>query len=99
MVNYYILEIAGKQYLAEPGKKLAVNFLGDVKEYKCDKILLKSVDGKLEVGSPYLKEGVVLEVLGQTRNKVRVATYKAKANYRRIIGSKETKSILKLKSK
>ncbi len=99
MVNYLVLEIAGKQYIAEPGKNLTVDFLGDVKEHKCDKILMRSQDGKVEFGEPYLKDVVTLEVVGQSKTKIRVATYKAKANYRRVIGSKTLRSVVKLKSK
>lgn len=99
MVNYLVLEIAGKQYIAEPGKNLTVDFLGDVKEHKCDKILMRSSDGKIDFGTPYLKDTVLLEVVGVSKEKIRVATYKAKANYRRVIGSKTLKSIVKLKSK
>lgn len=99
MINYCVLEVAGKQYLVEPNKNVIVDFLGDVKEFKCDKVLMKSADGKVEFGVPYLKDEVVLEVVGQSKNKIRVATYKAKANYRRVIGSKTVKTVLKLKAK
>lgn len=98
MLNYLVAEIAGKQYQVYPEKNLTVPFLGEVKEYVCEKVLLKSEGDKLEVGQPFLKEKVVFEVVNNIRGpKIRVATYKAKANYRRVIGSKAKMSVVKLK--
>lgn len=95
-MNYCVLEIAGKQYLAEPEKDLLVGFLGDAKEHRCDKVLLMSDGGKIEVGTPYLKMGVLLNVVGTKRDKVRVATYHAKANTRKVVGFKDKKSVVRM---
>ncbi len=61
-MDYLVAEIAGKQYKLIPGKSALVDFLGDVKEIECEKVLLKSSKGKLEIGQPYLKEKVKLTV-------------------------------------
>lgn len=98
MFKYLIAEIAGKQFMVFPGQEVRVPFLGEVSELECDKILLISEADKLQIGDPYLKDKQVFEVLKSVRGpKIRVATYKAKANYRRVVGSKAKMSLIKLK--
>lgn len=97
MLNYAIVEIKGKQYLVTPNKPLTVNHLGDDKSYECDRVLLRSDNEKLEIGSPYLKDKLNFTVLETvTPIKIRVAKFHAKANYRRVSGSKQkyTKIVL-----
>lgn len=98
MLKYAIVEISGKQYSISPGETLVVDYLGEIKKFECDKILLLARDGKLEIGKPYLKEKLTLEVLGNQKRKIRVATYKPKVNYRRVIGAKNLRSLVKLTS-
>lgn len=100
MQNYYVLEVSGKQYIAEPGKSFLVDFLGEELKSIEAKILFLS-DGKdIQVGTPYLKEGLKLDVVSQVRGeKIRVAKFHAKANYRRVRGhkSKLTEVIIPVK--
>lgn len=98
MLKYAVVEISGKQYSISPDETLVVDYLGQIKKFECDKILLLAKDGKLEVGKPYLKEKLTLEVLGDQKGKIRVATYKPKVNYRRVIGAKNLRSVVKMKS-
>lgn len=98
MLKYAVVEISGKQYKVTPSETLVVDYLGDIKKFDCNKILLAAADGKLEIGKPYLKEKLTFEVLGSEKRKIRVATYKAKVNYRRVIGAKNLRSVVKLKS-
>jgi large subunit ribosomal protein L21 len=99
MIKYAVVQIGGKQYNIEPGQEFTVDFLGEeLKTLKCDQVLLKMGD-KLEVGSPFLKDALNFDIIGSKKSKkVRVATYHAKANYRRIKGAREIKSILKLQA-
>ena len=96
---YTICEISGKQYKLTPGTPVLVDLL-DLPEGETKvkvKALAKSDGDKFEVGTPYLKDDVVLEVLGMERGeKIRVAKFHAKANYRRVNGhrSKLTKVML-----
>lgn len=100
MLKYIVAEIAGRQYLIEPGKIITVDHLGDLKTLECDKILMKADGDQLEIGAPYLKDKVVFEVLGSDREKkIRVATYKAKANTRKVRGSRRYISRIKLPEK
>lgn len=98
MNKYFIVDISGRQYLAEPGKTLTVDHLGDVKTLECD-VLMSSGDGKVEVGTPFLKNKAVFDVLEVVREKkVRVATYKAKARTRKVRGSRRIVSKISLKA-
>lgn len=99
MLKYAVVEISGKQYKVTPSKTLVVDYLGDIKKFDCNKILLAAADGKLEIGKPYLKEKLTFEVLGSEKRKIRVATYKPKVNYRRVKGSKIFLSKIKIQTK
>ncbi len=97
MLRYAIVEIAGRQYKVSPGQEVLVNFLGEVTELNCEKVLAMATDQKLEIGKPYLADKLKFEVLGTTRaKKVRVATYSAKANTRTVTGARATFSKIKL---
>lgn len=96
MLRYAVVEISGKQYKVSPDQKILVDFLGDVKNFECDKVLVWADDKKLQVGSPYLKEKLKFKVLGTEKEKIRVSTYKPKANYRKVRGSKKVLSQIKL---
>ncbi len=99
MLDFAVVEIAGRQYKVKPGQKLSVNFLGDVKSLDCDKVLLISEGDKLQIGSPYLKEKLAFDILASTRGKkLRVATYHAKANTRKVKGSRQYNSLVMLKA-
>mgnify|MGYP001572747124 CR=1 FL=1 len=83
MAKYTILEIAGKQFKAEPGKPFEVTIQGEALEAK----ILMIVDDKVVIGKPYLKETVKLKILEQKKGKkIRVAKFHAKANYRKVRG-------------
>lgn len=96
---YTICEISGKQYKLIPGKPVLVDLLDlaeGVKQVKV-KALAKSDGDKFEVGAPYLKDDVTLDIVENVRGeKIRVAKFHAKANYRRVIGhrSKLTKVMI-----
>lgn len=97
MLNYIVADIGGKQYKISPKQVVLVDFLGDLKKFECNKVLLKSEDGKLEIGTPFLNKSVNFEVLeGIKKTKIRVANFKSKANYRRVIGQKTLQSKIML---
>lgn len=100
MLNYAVCEIGGKQYKVIPGKAIAVGFLGNLDKELTVSVLLLSEDGKFQLGNPYLKEKLMLEVLGNIKDKkIRVAKFHAKANYRKNVGirPKRTRIILPVK--
>lgn len=82
-MKYTIIEIAGKQYRAEPGKAFEITLQEDKPEAG---VLMTVDEGKVNIGKPYLKK-VTLKVLEQRKGeKIRVAKFHAKANYRRVRG-------------
>lgn len=99
MIKYAVVEISGRQYKVVPGKAFKVDFLGEeAKDFKSDKVLLSATDKDLNIGTPYLKEGLDFEVLGSGKErKIRVATYKSKANTRKVKGARPLYTTLKLK--
>ncbi len=97
MLQYAVVEISGRQYKIAPGETFKVDYLGDVKTLECDKIIAINSDKGFSVGAPYLKEKLVFEVLETIKEKkIRVATYKAKANTRKVRGSRRTMSTIRL---
>ena len=98
---YSIVEINGKQYMAEPGKILLVDHL-DVKEgdeINIDKVLFYRDDNEVKIGQPYVDDVTLkAEVLGETKGKkIKVFKYKRRKDYRRTIGSRPlyTKLLIK----
>lgn len=90
MINYAVCEINGKQYKVVPGKGLSVDWLGeDVKNIEA-KVLLISESNSLKIGKPYLDKTLKLDSLGSVKGeKIRVARFHAKSNYRRVRGSRQ----------
>ncbi len=97
-MHYAIFEISGKQYLIKPGQVIEVDKLNTVeKSLNLDKVLLLADEKGVNIGTPYLKEGIKLEIVDTIKKaKVRVATYHAKANYRRVKGSRREVTRVKL---
>lgn len=97
-MQYIVCQIGGRQYVVRPQEVVEVDRLPDEpKKLAADKILLMVDGAKVEVGKPYLKQTVDFEVVEHVKKpKVRVATYKSKANYRRVIGSRRQVSRIKL---
>lgn len=94
MLDYAICDILGKQYKITSGKVIEVDFLGEVKDIEAS-ILLLSEGGKVKVGSPYLKEKLILKSLETVKgDKLRVAKFHAKANYRKVRGHRAKKTRL-----
>lgn len=95
MLRYAVVEISGRQYLVEPDGKISVDLLKEKETFESDKVLLIAEGDKVTLGSPFLKDKLKFKVLGSRRDpKIRVSTYKPKANYRRVKGSiRETTQI------
>lgn len=101
MFDYAICEIGGKQYKFTPDKEVEVDFLDDQKSLEA-KVLLMSENGKVKIGTPYLKEKVTLKYIDTKKgDKIRVAKFHAKANFRKVTGhrAKRTRLLLSVKNK
>ena len=108
-MKYAVINASGSQYKVEEGSKITVDkFDGEKGDMVDFNEVLLLVDGEnAKIGTPFVKDAKVkAEVLEQFRGKkIRVATYKAKSRYRRVIGHRsdlvrlEIKKILALKTK
>lgn len=101
MFDYAICEISGKQYKVLPNKAFDVDWLGETEKKIDVQVLLLSEGKKIKVGTPFLKEELSLDVLGSEKgDKIRVAKFHAKANYRKVKGhrAKLTKVVYSVKS-
>lgn len=100
-MDFAIAEVNGKQVKITPGDDLVIEKIsgnkGDI--LKVDKILLIKDKGKVVVGKPYLKKtSIDLEIISQFKGKkIKVARFKAKSRYRKVVGSRQylTKIVLK----
>jgi len=97
-MKYAIFQINNRQYLIRPDEVIEVDKLPQTeKNLSIDRVLLVADDKGVEIGKPYLKKILKFEILGNIQKpKIRVATYKAKANYRRVIGQKREMTQIKL---
>jgi len=96
-MRYAVVEIAGRQYKVSPGESIKVNSLGDVKELTCDKVLLLAEESELKIGTPYLENKLKFSVEGPLKDKkIRVSKFHAKANTRKVTGSRAVYSVLTL---
>ncbi len=92
-MNFAVISAGGKQYLVKVGDIIKVQ--GEVSG-----VLLASIDDKIKIGTP-LVDGVVVktEVLKEGKGpKIRVAKFKAKSRYRRVMGFRPKEIQLKILS-
>lgn len=83
--------------MLEPNKIIEVDKLVEEKQLTNYKVLL-SVDGdQVKLGRPYLDQPLDIKVIENIRKpKIRVATYKSKANYRKVKGFRREVTKVKL---
>ena len=81
MNDYAIIKTGGKQYAVTPGRKVKGSS-GDKVNF--DQVLLTSLDGKISIGSPNVKNATVIgEIQDQVKNdKVTTFKYHNKTRYR-----------------
>lgn len=99
-MKYAVVRIQGAQYKVSEGDEIEVSKLpaDEGKEVNFDDVLLVGEDGKVKIGKPSLKEvsvsaRIVKQFLGE---KLHVYKFKAKVGYRRKIGFRPQKTLLKI---
>jgi large subunit ribosomal protein L21 len=101
MSKYAIIQLQGKQYQVAVGDEFVIDRLeSDDKKIDVTDVLLV-VDGeKRQIGQPLVKGAKVsLELLAdQKGEKIRVAKYKAKSRYRKVIGHRQLQTVVKVLS-
>lgn len=94
MSDYAICQIQGKQYKLTPNLPFEVDLLGEEKDIEAV-VLLLSENGKVKIGTPFLKEKLSLNILENIKGKkIRVAKFHAKANFRKVRGHRAKKTRL-----
>jgi large subunit ribosomal protein L21 len=88
---YAIIETGGKQLKVSKGDVVDVELLDAKRSVTFDKVLFFADDGKVEIGTPYVKGvKVSAKVLGNNKDdKVTSFKYKNKTNYHRTIGHRQ----------
>lgn len=87
MLKYAILEIGGGQYKLTPGQPLKIETSCEPGKTFEAPILMLVEDGKIRIGKPYIKDKLELKCLEVLKGeKIRVAKFHAKANYRKVKG-------------
>ena len=101
-MEYAVVKTGGKQYKVSQGSILEIDRLNSQKgnEIILDNVLLWVCDGQIKVGKPNLsgikiKAKVVDHIKGE---KIKVAKFKAKARYRRMMGFRPHITRLEIKS-
>ncbi len=97
---YALVEIKGKQYKAAEGTTLTVDRLEQEagEELEFDTVLLTSNEGKVKVGTPYVKGAKVSATLEEHNkgDKIVVKKYKRRKGYRRTQGHRQQYSLVKV---
>ncbi len=99
-MEYAVIKTGGKQYRVSKGAILEVDRLeSEGKDIVLSEVLLLASDGKLKIGKPVLVDVKVKATLLENfkGDKIRVAKFKAKAKYRRVMGFRPHISRLEIK--
>ena len=91
---YALVEILGKQYKAEEGKKLVVDKLSleEGSSYEIGKVLAVVDGDNAKFGAPYVEGAKVMATVGAEfrGEKVKVYKFRRRKGYRRTQGHRET---------
>lgn len=101
-MNYAVIKTGGKQYKVSEGDIISVERVtanaNDTITFS--EVLMVTSDGKTEFGQPFVDgltvKGKVLE--HHRGEKIRVAKFKAKARYRRVIGHRQELSKVQIEA-
>jgi len=98
--NLAVVKINNQQYMMQEGETLMLEKVaGEVgKTLDVTDVLLKVIDGKIEIGTPIVsKSKVTLEFLEQKQGeKVHTLVYKAKSRYRKHSGQRTEITVVKV---
>ncbi len=89
-MKYVVIKTGGKQYKVSEGDVIEIDRLDAQKDAKVvfDNVLLHVSDTSVKIGKPFITgEKVEAKLLDNFKGeKLRVAKFKAKARYRRVMG-------------
>lgn len=100
-MEYAVVRLGGKQYKVKSGDKITVDKV-DVqiqKSVDVTDVLLLVSGGDVKIGKPLVDTKIQMKVLEQKKgDKIRVAKFKAKSRYRKVIGFRPQLSVLEVGS-
>lgn len=102
MARYSVIQTGGKQYLVRDGEEVTVQKINsEEKNPSCDVLMtFDDETGAINLGTPTLKESAHLEIVSNMKgDKVRVAKFKAKVRYRKVMGFRPQLSKVKISAK
>ena len=99
-MQYAVIRSGGKQYKVSAGDKITLDKLNNSskKNFVFDEVLLLVNDGKITLGKPNIKGVTVLASLVAQKKgeKIRVAKFKAKSRYRKVMGFRPQHSVVQI---
>ncbi|MCL4397585.1 50S ribosomal protein L21 [Patescibacteria group bacterium] len=101
-MNFAVVKFGGKQHLVSEGSVFEINGnLGKTGEkVEIKEVLLQAVNSKISIGTPLVeKASVTAEVVSNGKGeKIRVAKFKSKVRYRKVMGFRPLITALKVLS-
>jgi large subunit ribosomal protein L21 len=99
---YAVIELGGKQFLVKQGDKITAEKIETKvgEALKVTEVLLTYDGKKTQIGQPYVEKAsveLVLDSVGRGE-KIRVAKFKAKSRYRKVLGHRQSESYLTVKA-
>ena len=99
-MKYAVIKTSGKQLKVQEGDLIKLDKLKGKPKDKLsfDEVLLVVDKEKITIGQPYIKGAKVSgEVIEQKKDKkIRVARFKAKSKYRKVIGHRSSITMVKI---
>jgi large subunit ribosomal protein L21 len=100
VMEYAVVKTGGKQYKVSPGDVILVDRLSQDEsqnEVVFENVLLVNTDGKIKLGTPMVEATVTGELVRHFKgDKIRVSRFKAKSNFRRVVGFRHSLSEVKI---
>lgn len=102
-MDYAIIRSGSKQYKVAAGDVISIDSLENktdekTQEIKFDQVLLLSQSGQVTLGLPLVDTTVTAEFVRNYKgDKLRVSRFKAKSNYRRVVGFRPSLTEVKIK--
>lgn len=100
MSKYAVIQLLGKQIRVTEGETIVVDRVDhdEEKKFTITDVLLVGEGASISVGTPLVEKAkVTLSVLiNDKAKKIRVAKFKAKSRYRRVMGHRQSQSTLKV---
>ena len=97
---FAVIKTGGKQYLIKENDEIIVDKIKANEKDKIELVSLAAFDDsakEVELGKPFLTKKIKADVVSQLKgDKIRVAKFKAKVRYRKVMGFRQKLTKLKI---